>query len=63
MCPNRVAVLMGGRLVSGIACGGATVVVPLYLGEVSPAHLRGMLGTLNQLVMVIGMFGAQLLGE
>eukprot|EP00967_Tisochrysis_lutea_P028207 scaffold32801_cov31-Tisochrysis_lutea.AAC.2 len=62
VCPKRVAVLLAGRLVSGIACGGATVVVPLYLGEVSPAHLRGMLGTMNQLMMVIGMFGAQLLG-
>jgi len=62
VCRERVAVLMAGRLVSGIACGGATVVAPLYLGEVSPAHLRGMLGTMNMLMMVLGMFVAQLLG-
>mmetsp|Transcript_14678 Transcript_14678/g.34935 ORF Transcript_14678/g.34935 Transcript_14678/m.34935 type:complete len:271 (-) Transcript_14678:1261-2073(-) len=31
----RIALLIVGRLVTGVACGGATVVVPMYLGEVS----------------------------
>jgi MFS family permease len=58
----RIALLVAGRLVTGVACGGATVVVPMYLGEVSPAHLRGTLGTAFQLTSVVAMFAAQVLG-
>ena len=61
-CTSRVGTLIIGRAVSGIACGGATVVVPMYLGEISPAHLRGACGTINQLTMVVGMLMAQVLG-
>lgn len=61
-CGQRVALLILGRAVSGVACGGATVVVPMYLGEISPAHLRGTFGTLNQLTMVVGMLLGQVLG-
>ena len=58
----RIAMLIVGRLVTGVACGGATVVVPMYLGEVSPAALRGTLGTAFQLCSVVAMFAAQVLG-
>mmetsp|Transcript_33939 Transcript_33939/g.89276 ORF Transcript_33939/g.89276 Transcript_33939/m.89276 type:complete len:377 (-) Transcript_33939:102-1232(-) len=34
----------------------------MYLGEISPAHLRGTCGTINQLTMVLGMLIAQVLG-
>lgn len=61
-CTTRVGAMIVGRAVAGIACGGVTVVVPMYLGEVSPAHLRGTFGTLNQLTMVIGMLAAQVVG-
>jgi hypothetical protein len=56
---TRIGLLVLGRLVTGVACGGSTVVVPMYLGEVSPAHLRGMLGTAFQLTCVIAMTLAQ----
>jgi len=46
--------LMGARFLFGYGAGGASVVAPLYLGEVSPANLRGMLGTLNQFAVCIG---------
>lgn len=58
----RIGLLIAGRLVTGVACGGATVVVPMYLGEVSPAHLRGTLGTAFQLCSVLAMLAAQVLG-
>lgn len=61
-CSARVAMLIAGRAVSGVACGGATVVVPMYVGEVSPAHLRGTLGAANQLMLVSGILVAQLIG-
>ena len=49
---NGVWLMMLGRLVVGVACGGCTVVVPLYLGEIAPANLRGSLGTMNQFATV-----------
>lgn len=52
-----------GRLVLGLGCGGVTVVVPLYLGEIAPAHLRGSLGTMNQFSIVVGILVANLLGK
>ena len=32
------------RVVTGVACGATTVIVPVYLGELAPPHLRGVLG-------------------
>ena len=33
-----------GRFLIGIGCGSVTVIVPMYLAEISPAELRGTLG-------------------
>jgi MFS family permease len=33
-----------GRFLIGVGCGASTVIVPLYLAEISPAELRGTLG-------------------
>lgn len=42
------------RILGGIAVGGASVLAPMYIAEVSPAHLRGRMVSLNQLTIVIG---------
>jgi len=42
------------RFLGGIAVGGASILAPLYVSEVSPAALRGRMGTLYQLSIVIG---------
>jgi sugar porter (SP) family MFS transporter len=42
------------RFVGGLAIGGASVVAPMYIAEISPAHLRGRLVALNQLNIVVG---------
>ena len=55
--------LLLGRFIIGVACGGCTVVVPLYLGEISPANLRGSLGTMNQFATVIGILLAVVMGR
>ena len=39
-----------------------TVVVPMYLSEISPTRLRGAFGTLNQFGVVFGMLVAYILG-
>ncbi|HEY9811547.1 MAG TPA: sugar porter family MFS transporter [Halomicronema sp.] len=50
------------RLVGGLAVGAASVIAPAYIAEVSPAHLRGRLGSLQQLAIVTGIFAALLCG-
>lgn len=48
------------RLLGGIAVGAASVIAPAYIAECSPSHLRGRLGSLQQLAIVIGIFIALL---
>lgn len=42
------------RLLGGVAVGGVSLLSPMYVSEVSPASIRGRLGTLYQLSIVIG---------
>lgn len=51
-----------GRFVAGLGAGAAVVVVPLYLNEISPEHLKGKLGFMSQLAINFGIFLAQFLG-
>ncbi|MFE9444645.1 sugar porter family MFS transporter [Streptomyces sp. NPDC006602] len=53
LAPN-VAVMVVARFVLGLAVGGASVTVPVYLAEVSPAERRGALVTRNELMIVSG---------
>lgn len=48
------------RLVGGIGVGGASVVSPMYIAEISPAKLRGRLVAIAQLNIVLGMLLAYL---
>ena len=57
-----VALMLGGRVLAGCASGATTVVVPIYLGEISPPHLRGALGVMFQLACVAALLTAQVLG-
>ncbi|MGV6989555.1 sugar porter family MFS transporter [Testudinibacter sp. P80/BLE/0925] len=43
------------RLIGGIGVGIAAVIAPAYIAEVSPAHLRGRLGSLQQLAIAVGL--------
>jgi SP family sugar:H+ symporter-like MFS transporter len=46
------------RIVGGLAIGAASVLAPMYISEVAPAHLRGRLASLQQMAIVLGLFGA-----
>ncbi len=48
------------RIAGGIAIGLASNLSPMYIAEVSPAHVRGMFVSVNQLTIVIGIAAAQL---
>lgn len=48
------------RFVGGIAIGIASGLSPMYIAEIAPSHVRGMLVSLNQLTIVLGILGAQI---
>jgi MFS transporter, SP family, sugar:H+ symporter len=48
------------RALGGIAVGVASVIAPAYIAECSPSNLRGRLGSLQQLAIVVGIFLALL---
>ena len=48
------------RIVGGLAVGAASVIAPAYIAEVSPAQLRGRLGSLQQMAIVVGIFASLL---
>lgn len=50
----QVALMVAARIVLGLAVGAASVTVPVYLAEVAPAHRRGRMVTINELMIVIG---------
>ncbi|KAJ3099201.1 Solute carrier 2, facilitated glucose transporter member 3 [Phlyctochytrium planicorne] len=51
-----------GRVVAGFGAGLGTVVVPLYISEISPIDRRGAFGSLNQLSIVVGVLVSQVAG-
>lgn len=44
------------RFIGGFAVGAASVIAPAYIAEVSPANIRGRLGSLQQMAIVVGIF-------
>ncbi|QTE30091.1 sugar porter family MFS transporter [Pengzhenrongella sicca] len=49
-----VAVMVAARVVLGLAVGGASATVPVYLAEIAPKELRGRLVAVDQLMIVTG---------
>lgn len=52
------AMLIGFRLLSGLAVGATSVVAPMYISEISPAARRGRLVSFNQFAITIGILVA-----
>ncbi|MBW3546365.1 MAG: D-xylose transporter XylE [Bacteroidetes bacterium] len=43
------------RIIGGIGVGLASAVVPIFIGELAPANIRGRLVSLNQFAIIFGM--------
>lgn len=54
--------LIGGRFVVGVGVGIASMIVPLWISELAPAHLRGRLVTLNIVFLTMGQLIATAVG-
>ncbi len=61
LAPDPV-ILIVFRIVLGVAVGMGTVLVPVYLAELSPAATRGRITTQYQLLIAIGIFIAYIVG-
>ncbi len=48
------------RILGGMSIGLASNISPMYISEISPASQRGLLVAINQLTIVLGILGAQL---
>lgn len=48
------------RVIGGLGVGAASVIAPAYIAEIAPASIRGRLGSLQQLAIVLGIFVALL---
>lgn len=46
------------RILGGLAVGAASILTPAYISEIAPSRIRGSLATLQQLMIVIGLFVA-----
>lgn len=46
------------RITGGLAVGAASILAPAYISEIAPPKIRGSLATLQQLMIVIGLFAA-----
>lgn len=53
-----IGTLIAMRVLVGIAIGITSYVVPMYIAEISPVAHRGMLVTLNQLMITIGLLAS-----
>jgi SP family arabinose:H+ symporter-like MFS transporter len=49
------------RILGGLGLGLASNLSPMYIAEVSPAAMRGRFVSINQLTIVIGVLGAQII--
>ncbi|BGP23596.1 MFS glucose transporter [Rhodotorula toruloides] len=56
---SDVWILVVGRILIGVSCGIATVLVPLYLSSVTPPAIAGSIGILTQISINVGIFAAQ----
>lgn len=51
---SEINLMWAGRVFSGMGIGMLSMVVPVYISECAPEHMRGRLGTLWQVAVTLG---------
>ncbi|XP_051835635.1 solute carrier family 2, facilitated glucose transporter member 8 isoform X3 [Antechinus flavipes] len=59
---QNIWMLYGGRILNGLAGGIVSLVVPVYVAEISYPEIRGRLGSCGQVMLAMGIFGAYAAG-
>lgn len=54
-------IFIGSRFCAGIGVGMASMLSPMYIAEISPAHIRGRMVAINQLTIVLGILFTNLI--
>lgn len=66
MCFSQIAysfeMIIVGRFIMGISAGVSTSVAPMYLSEIAPLHMRGVISTINQCAILMGIIVSQIMG-
>jgi SP family sugar:H+ symporter-like MFS transporter len=52
------AVFILARIIGGLGVGAASVTSPVYISEVTPAHMRGRLSSIQQVMIISGLTGS-----
>jgi SP family sugar:H+ symporter-like MFS transporter len=55
---GSAAIMILARFAAGAGVGAASVLSPAYISEVTPAHLRGRLSSVQQVMIIAGLTGA-----
>ena len=53
--PRTLGEFIFFRILGGLGVGAASMSSPMYIAEISPAHIRGRMVSVNQLAIVFGM--------
>lgn len=59
--PRHLEEFILARFIGGLAIGVASMMAPLYIAEIAPAHIRGRLVSLNQMAIVSGILCSYLI--
>jgi SP family xylose:H+ symportor-like MFS transporter len=55
--PNDITTFILFRIVGGLGIGIASISTPMYIAEITPAHIRGRMVAVNQIAIVGGIAG------
>ncbi|CAK7896443.1 vacuolar protein sorting-associated protein 73 [[Candida] anglica] len=58
---NTYFTILTGRFIAGIGAGAALAIGPVYINEVAPSEVKGLLGSMNQVSVNIGILLTQTL--
>ncbi|HEX5789563.1 MAG TPA: sugar porter family MFS transporter [Luteolibacter sp.] len=55
--PDDIVTFIAFRIIGGIGIGIASISTPMYIAEITPAHIRGRMVAVNQIAIVTGIAG------